>query len=194
MGLKEFNGAADIQRLNTLMSRINLAKTVDNFRQRRWSSIPEYPIFYSLIALYDVDNVVECGTNAGASALSFAAGLMNTGKSGKVYTWDVDVIDGVDVGTNLEDRVVRHLEPFVQAKININPRGKLLIFIDGDHAYESALADLQHTKTFIQPGDVLVVHDVFKHPPVKDAVVDFLKGSKRYIEIPSSAGIGVILW
>lgn len=188
------NKFIQIDRLNTLMARINETQAQEGFRVRRWSSLPEYPIFYSLIALYDIDNVVECGTNAGASALSFAAGLVNTGKAGKVYTWDIDSINGVDKGTNMESRIVRHLEPFTDSKVEIENRGRLLIFIDGDHAYEAALKDLEHAATFIKPGDVLVVHDVFKHPPVKDAVIAFLKGSKQYIEIPTSTGIGVVQW
>jgi cephalosporin hydroxylase len=70
-----------------------------------------------------------------------------------------------------------------------------LIFIDGDHSYENALIDLKHTLTFIEAGDVLVVHDVFKAPEVKYAIADFLKNNPRkYKEIPSSAGIGVIEW
>lgn len=192
--LEQYNNASKIERLNTLMGRINLAKELEGFRHRRWSSIPEYPIFYALIALYDIDNVIECGTNAGVSALSFAAGLVNTGKPGKVYTWDIDKIKGVDEGTNLEERVVRHFQSFSEAQIQ-RPEGKLLIFIDGDHSYESALMDLNHVLSFIKTGDVLVIHDAFKHPPVKDAIDTFLKNNpKKYKEIPSSAGIGVIQW
>jgi len=194
MSLEKYNSISKIERLNTLMARINLAKGLEGFRQRRWSSISEYPIFYALIALYEVDNVIECGTNAGVSALSFAAGLMNTGKPGKVYTWDIDKIKGVDEGTNLEEKIVKYIQSFPEAQIQ-RPEGKLLIFIDGDHNYESALIDLKHVLSFIKTGDVLVVHDVFKHPPVKDAINTFLNyNPKKYKEIPSSTGIGVIEW
>ena len=191
----EYESYSNIERLNTLMARISLAKNIkEGFRVKRWSSLNEYPIFYALIALYEIDNVIECGTNAGCSALSFAAGLQNTGKPGQVYTWDIDSINGVDEGTNLAPRIVRTLQSFSKSEIT-RPAGKLLIFIDGDHSYESALIDLRHTLNFIESGDVLVVHDVFKQPEVKDAINMFLKDySKKYKEIPSSTGIGVIEW
>jgi len=194
--MAEYKSYANIQLLNTLMARIKLARDMKDggFRTEWWSSLNEYPIFYSLIAIYNIDNVIECGTNAGASALCFASGLVNCKKEGKVYTWDIEKINGIDEGTNMEHRVVRHLESFSEAKIP-NVVGKRLIFIDGDHSYETCLADLRHIEVFARKGDVVLIHDIVKHGPVKDATVDFLKDKdKIYKEIPTSCGIGIIEW
>ncbi|MFC6155028.1 class I SAM-dependent methyltransferase [Nocardioides yefusunii] len=39
-----------------------------------------------------------------------------------------------------------------------------LVFIDGGHAEEHAQADYEGWATWVQPGGILVIHDVFQHP------------------------------
>lgn len=194
--MTEYESFADIEMLNTLMGRLRLAYEGNEifFRRNWWSSLNEYPIFYAAITLYDIENVIECGTNAGASALVFAVALKNNNRRGKVYTYDIEKINGVDEGTNAAHLIVRHLKSYSESDLPVLP-GRVLYFVDGDHSEKSCLADLEHTAKYIKSGDVIFVHDAYKYQPVKDALNKFLMTrDKKFKLIPTSCGIGVIEW
>jgi predicted O-methyltransferase YrrM len=62
------------------------------------------------------------------------------------------------------------------------PDGLDLLFIDGDHSYEGATADLSHYVPKLKPGGFLLMHD-FTYDTVQRAARDFF-GAKA----PSDKG------
>ena len=54
-----------------------------------------------------------------------------------------------------------------------------MLFIDGDHMYESVKRDIQLWKHFVVPGGLLCGHDFFDAPGVRQAVKELLP---NYIE------------
>lgn len=64
---------------------------------------------------------------------------------------------------SLEDSVVPIVAPSqVAAKKWATPLG--LVFIDGGHSHEQALADCLVWSTKVAPGGVLLIHDIFPNP------------------------------
>ena len=56
-----------------------------------------------------------------------------------------------------------------------------LVYIDADHSYEGCSKDIQAWLPKMRKGSILAGHD-FWHPPVKQAVVENIKGEIRYFE------------
>lgn len=196
MALPEVTG------LNTLMARIAQAKEIGGkYRTKLWSGLFEYPVFFSLISTYDIDNVVESGTCAGCSSLTFATALDLENKPGKVYTWDVTSRPGVDEGSRLADRIIRYVGSFsgLDSHVVSQIEGKRLFFIDGDHTYEGCKSDFETTLPLLRKGDVVAFHDAKTHEPVHKAIIDVLKSTlmedrvKHYM-VPSRNGLEVIVW
>ena len=192
---------ARIQGLNTLLAYLKAVKedpTSELFNRGYWSSLNEYPIFFSLIAQFKPANVVECGTCNGASALVYAVALHLSEVDGKVYTFDIVNRGWLDANTNFADRVVHHLGSFseiaapVIETLNDKP---LLYFIDGDHSYEGCKADVEAIKPFLKAGDVIVFHD-WHHGPVAESTLDAFKGLnfRQQWVVPSKQGIGVFVY
>jgi predicted O-methyltransferase YrrM len=91
------------------------------------------------------------------------------------------------------------LETRVQVSRILGGRQLDFLFIDGDHAYQSARTDFERYSTLVRPGGVVAFHDVAMGPPSGVARLwAELKRRYRTTEIvhdrgPQSMGIGV-LW
>jgi cephalosporin hydroxylase len=182
---------------NLVQAQIDEWSQHREYGSKAWSALSEYPIMFSFIHIYQIDNVIECGTCGGGSALAYSFGL-DQREAGVVHTWDVrnktKAYDKLACG----QRVVFHNESFCE---NAGPviekvEGKRLFFIDGDHLYEGALKDFLLALEHIRPGDVLVAHDATKMPEVLEALNDALSVTnvsvkKRYT-IYSTCGIAVL--
>jgi predicted O-methyltransferase YrrM len=100
---------------------------------------------------------------------------------------------------------IPHLERFIgdshsdQAREFLEQRldGPLdLAFIDGDHAYEGVLADIELALRFTRPGTQLVLHDTVASPGVEAAWTELLRRSQvealgEYVGADRPLGIGV---
>lgn len=76
-----------------------------------------------------------------------------------------------------------------------------LLFIDGDHTCEGVRADFNLYSPLVQPGGIVVFHDIAEHPPAMGCDVarfwDEIKYSYRYSEIIEDrhqgwAGLGLL--
>jgi predicted O-methyltransferase YrrM len=143
---------------------------------RIWSHLTkqEMLVLYRLASSLPQCNILEIGSYLGASACCFAAGLKKTGSSGHVYcidTWKNDAMSEGSRDTMAEfvantmkfsrwivpirgwsTQVVAAVSDYVQ-KID-------LLFVDGDHSYETCLADWQAFSPFLSKRGIVVMHDV----------------------------------
>jgi predicted O-methyltransferase YrrM len=58
-----------------------------------------------------------------------------------------------------------------------------LLWIDGDHEYESVKRDLLRWEKYLLPGAVVALHDTFMWPGPERVVVELLLGSRRYRDL-----------
>ena len=160
-------------------------------RYRGWSDRREYPILFSLPRIYGVSNVVESGTCNGCSALVMA---YNLPQSGKVYTYDIVDKPQVYVGTDLESKIVRTVDPLGFQRIlgAIPPlEGETMFFIDGDHSKEGVEKDISTVKRLAVRGDVIVFHDTIKWKDVQPAMEEHFQGERMYT-LRTENGFGVV--
>lgn len=76
-----------------------------------------------------------------------------------------------------------------------NPNGVDFLFIDGDHSYEGVKADYENYYKLVNPGGMIVFHDIVGYWTVKK-FWDEVKVGKKYKEIcnsgPDGWGIGCL--
>jgi predicted O-methyltransferase YrrM len=131
---------------------------------------------------------VEIGSYVGASTAFLAyAALTRDGMVHAVDTWGNDAMGGEgerDTWREFREHT-RSFEAFITPhrgrSIDVAKRdGPIscdLLFIDGDHARDAVIADLQHWLPSLKPGGVLAMHD-FDSPGVKEAF-DLIVGGER---------------
>lgn len=187
--------------LNTMMAYINSCREDQaKFKTTYWSSMYEYPIMFSLMAIYRPTQVFECGTCNGASALSWAVGMKLSRLDPYVCTFDPARREKIYTGTEWEQYINFFKGPWVgetskklmeEAKNERN-----FVFIDGNHTPEACRNDAIHAIENLGPGDVITFHDAVKHPPIPEAIDEALEITKcipaRRYQIPSSCGIEVL--
>lgn len=185
--------------LNTLIGHlIECQKDKKKFKTGYWSTINEYPIMYALVAIYKSAMVLECGTCAGASTLTWAVAQQNAQLNPRVYTFDPANRNKVYDGTGWEQYIKYYNQPWVceQSKelLEKNIHGSKLVFIDGNHFEEFVQKDVDHTFPYMKVKDIVVFHDAIKYPPIQDIVNESVKKyniNKNFI-IPSSCGFQVV--
>jgi predicted O-methyltransferase YrrM len=167
----------DIESLNDIM---NIYLDLKSAHGRRWSNRYDYPIFYSLAKFYEVDNVIECGTNTGISGLCWALALEDM-DAGKVYTWDLDEHFRAEKATSLESRIIRHIGRFdeeVTKVLDTTDLRRKLFFIDGSHLHVDVRRDWTTIVPYLETGDTVVFHD-YKRKGVRRAL-DWLTNTQRF--------------
>jgi predicted O-methyltransferase YrrM len=110
-------------------------------------------------------NILEIGTAYGISTASFLCGVEERG--GHVYTVDVDaycgeLYPGHPQLTFIQANSVTQPETIKQAI----PQSLDVLFIDGDHHYESITSDLENFYPLLRSGGLIVLHDVDPCPAV----------------------------
>jgi predicted O-methyltransferase YrrM len=119
-------------------------------------------------------NMVEIGSYLGASASFLAAGMRN--RNDRVFcidTWANDAMSegSRDTFSKFLANTSRHSERIVpirgwsyDAEVIEEVRRQALpvdlLFIDGDHSYEGALADWRNYAPMLAPGAFVVMHDI----------------------------------
>jgi predicted O-methyltransferase YrrM len=182
--------------LNGLMKMLALYREKDGIKHGYWSGEAEYPILFALACKHKPDLVIETGTCAGVSALTFVLAGSLTGFPIMVETYDPKNVPKVYAqAIDLEDQITYTQGEFVGKKID--NRIKKMFFIDGDHSTEGCLKDLREaTKTVLREGDVIVIHDA-QRVEVAEAIRTFCREQvitqedKAYV-IPSNNFIYVI--
>lgn len=176
---------------------IHIRELIPTRTSRGWSLIDEYPIMLAFTYLYEPDNIIEVGTCNGVSSMSYAVGLKN--KPGHVYTWDLYSKSHADDGTDLSEKIIRHIDDYANAgPILAGIPGRKLFFIDGDHSIEGCFKDIVTSLPYVNPGDVMVFHDADSYKGVSYAItkaineLDKMNMVYRRIHIPSKDGFEVL--
>jgi predicted O-methyltransferase YrrM len=127
--------------------------------------IAEAAHLYRLVRSLDAPAVVEIGRYRGGTTFLLAAA------GGRVLSIDVDP----EVGTHdrrllrvLEDRGLADRVTLVIAdsrQHEVDPASQDIVFVDGDHTYDGARADVEHWLPAVKPGGHLVLHDAVRPEP-----------------------------
>ena len=111
--------------------------------------------------------IVEVGSYMGKSTICLAQGAMDGG-GGPVLAFDPQYIGGRPTYEqflrNLTDHGVRDIvEPFVcrseEVRRFVCDGEAALIFIDGEHTYQSTASDIDLLLPMLQAGGIMAVHD-----------------------------------
>jgi len=127
------------------------------------------------------NKIVEIGTGEGHSTLAFAQGCAVNGK-GHVISIDIEekgkAIDLLQ-DENLYTYVTFMKDPNVSLIGGID-----ILFIDGDHSYESVKKDIEKYYSEITEGGFIVFHDAYNpaHPGVMKAIQESINNVDRVLE------------
>lgn len=139
-------------------------------------------------------DILEIGVRTGISTAAFLVGIEEHG--GHLYSCDINpdcakVFAGHPQWTFIarDSRQVAALKTEIPAALDI-------LFIDGDHTYEGAKADLENYGPLVRSGGRIILHDVCSgyDPGVRKAFDEYIDKTGYEAEIfPSWVGLGQIL-
>jgi cephalosporin hydroxylase len=156
-----------------------------------WQNIADIWALQEAINDFDIDVILECGTNRGGSAF-FMASMMDLRQKGHVITVDVKKlmefehprIEFVE-GSSTDPAIVSH----VRKRVADLAPNNLLIVLDSDHAEHHVLGELQAYADLVKVGGYVVVQDtvidelrIFRdsRPGPLPAVKRFLRQDPRF--------------
>jgi len=131
---------------------------------------PELAHLAQLARLPGIRSIAEIGFNAGVSSFNF----LDANHEATVYSFELGYFDYTTTAKRHLDRMFpgRHrliLGDSVHTVPQFHARhpGLLfdLIFIDGGHLYDTAMADLRNMRSFAHAGTVLVMDDITPWKP-----------------------------
>jgi len=162
-----------------------------------WGTTLEEKLFlYSLVRMLDVYKVIEIGVRCGHSSCWLAEALRCNAPDARLYAVDnwksapkkVAVKRLLDCGLLKFTHVVSMDSlKFLQKQ---KPASAGLVFIDGDHSYEAAKADIEEALRVSRKA--VLVHDADSIPSVRQACLDIGGGLHLRSRLPK--GRGMWLW
>jgi len=130
--------------------------------------LDEAAFLYGLVRGLGTARIVEIGRFKGGSTF-IAASAMSPGSTVVSYDLHIplrDDLQGPDLDRELEAALTRYgladgvtLVVGDSRVVDLPEPGIDLLFIDGDHTYEGASADLRRWSPLVRPGGHLVLHD-----------------------------------
>jgi predicted O-methyltransferase YrrM len=164
----------------------------------------EAAFLYGLVRRLVAPRIVEIGRFKGGSTF-ITASAMSPGSSLVSYDLHValrDDLQGPDLDRELEAALARYdlaenvrLVVGDSRSVELPEPGIDLLFIDGDHTYEGAAADLERWSPLVRPGGHLVLHDAVDtggygnvYAGVRRAVAELLARG----DFESAAGAGTM--
>jgi predicted O-methyltransferase YrrM len=138
--------------------------------------------------------VAEIGSFLGASACYLARGLAGKGKVYCIDTWNNDAMDEPkrDTYAEFQDNIADLTSAVVplrglshEVAVSFDKQIDLL-FIDGDHSYQSCLLDWWCWRTFLKKDAIVVFHDSGWAEGVKKVIRDEVTPqAKRQLHMPN---------
>ena len=169
-----------------------------------WLSEPEGFLLYLYSFMNNMGEIVEIGSFKGKSTCYLASGIKDSNKKTKVNAvdphkgspefklgekymgagiWNGDSFK--DFIKNLEDNKLKeYVKPIVKTSDEAVKTWKNkigLLFIDGDHAYESARKDFINWTKFIPIGGTVMLHDTVTWRGPKAVVDELINGNPKWI-------------
>jgi cephalosporin hydroxylase len=152
-------------------------------------NMEEFNEFIIFLKKRNIKNVLEIGTYKGGTAFLFKK-LLNA----NVTTIDIKNLLPIKIALKLKGiRAIQsnshNKETLEKVKGNYD-----LLFIDGDHAYESVKKDFEMYSPLVRKGGIIAFHDIFINHDV-NIFWNEIKRNHNYLEIKNNKplGIGVIL-
>lgn len=147
------------------------------------SSEQDYLFLYTIARCFQVKRIVEIGTHQGASLIAMSQAILDNSMKPELWT-----IDNWSLGNHKEEASTNFKEAGIYDFVNfvegdskeVLPNlfkeiGKVdLVFVDGDHAYESVLSDYNNSKEFT---DLMMFHDT------QDGIIKYWKENKVFKDI-----------
>lgn len=179
-----------------------------------WMGAQEQQCLYNA-ARISVGDILEIGSFKGRSTVQLGAGLKATGRPGIIHIIDpfpdpYNLPDGnkmtglrkefeaTIIKCGIDDRVVIHQNRSQDIADSFEDKSFGLIFIDGNHSYESVKRDFTLYSPKLADGGLLLIHDiapkfpgvvkiaeeienegVFNWVTLKDSLGVFCRGAKR---------------
>jgi len=147
-----------------------------------WMSVPEAQLLFSCASASSGGCIVEIGCYRGRSTAALCAGV-SVGGSGPVYAIDPHEdfvgVKGAKFGpgdrraffrTMIETQMVKHvrlLNTTSRAASIGWTRKVALLFLDGDHRYESTLSDFECWRTHLLDGAKVIIADAQDEGPAR---------------------------
>jgi predicted O-methyltransferase YrrM len=135
------------------------------------------------------NSVIEIGSFLGASATAFVPALAESGVLYAIDTWKNDAMsEGIrdtksdfikNVGAHIQNiRMIQgYSSQMCEVLSNTIKSPVDILFIDGDHSFEGALADWENYKQFLATGSIVIFHDFGWAEGVKRVINDYLLNS-----------------
>jgi cephalosporin hydroxylase len=131
--------------------------------------------------------LIECGTQAGGSAVFFASILDLAGVDFRIYT--IDVMGKPSFG-KYESKITfirgSSLDPAVFNHVKIESDDRVAVFLDSLHTYEQVKEELEIWSKVVTPGQYLICEDTVVdvclgwRPAAHQAALDFQKDHPEF--------------
>lgn len=185
------------------MARFTPQEVWDKYRELEHQDMWHYSPYLRQIAR---GNIMEIGVREGVSTAAFLLGLQENG--GHLYSIDrsrgcSDLFNVPEWTFILGDsfRNFRVIKQLIQVPIDV-------LLIDGDHHYQSVMADLRNFTSLVRMGGLILAHDVEPSSEMREIVKgwypveecraaydDFLAEHPKWEHkiLPGHTGLGVIV-
>jgi predicted O-methyltransferase YrrM len=123
---------------------------------------PTAEFLYSLVRLVRPETVVEIGTYKGNAAIAMGQALEdnNRGVLHTIDPFDQEIVHTAIRKSGLQTRIIYHNGYSQDILPDLALEEVSLVFIDGDHSYESVYRDASLIAPLMRSGGVVVFHDV----------------------------------
>jgi len=149
-------------------------------------------VIYSLVRLLKPEAAIEIGTFKGYTTICIAQALEDN-KKGKLYTIDPIEQEITKIAIK-KSGLKRRINYIIDYSTEVIPKLNLsrldFVFIDGDHSYESCLADFNVVKPYLRSGSTVVFHDSILFPEGVGGMIQSIIDSKEFevIVLPTLSG------
>ena len=188
----------DLEKIEERLKHLRWTSNDDLYASKRWISEREGGVLKELIQIVGAKSYVESGTANGFSVMWAALGLP---EDGKAYTYDpVDrpkMYQDPSIGcTELDSKIEFIEDRFIDIEERLKDiQHPIVCFIDGDHDGGVAARDWRTLGSILQPGDLVVFHDLNLHGVSMDWH-DITKGDPEssFFTFITQRVLGVVLY
>lgn len=140
----------------------------------------------------NLKNILELGTRTGESTMALLSAAKEVG--GKMTSVDIDPC--VEAKEKVKKLGLESYWNFIQSddlQLKWNETIDHL-FIDTSHTYEHTMSEFKKFEPYVRKGGLITLHDIISHPPVLQAINDFIaqRTDIRFYKFFHNNGLGVL--